>query len=809
MVRTRNGKTIAEFVSDVDGQRWDIAREPTNEFWDKNSFGLTDIVLVTQNGHEYICDVDGFFKDIGSPRGGSGGGGGDAPPVVNNNIVVGSGGGIRDSGVPIDSKLDKVESGDKTHVYAVDASNEQTMITVVSNTASPETIPERNAAGGFAVGDPVNDSDVVNKKYVDDNAGGETNKVDVANPATESISGTASTQADVNAGLVDNANTQQNKLDGIENDVGDLTADMLTRIGLPAWDASTHDLVFIAKDGTTLTVDLSDLINIDIQFDETTNELIIVDSEGVEHRVDMSALIPVYDGSIGDNVQIAITDNVIEAILRNGTIDASKLTSALQSEINKISGLETAINNETLAREQAINDKQGQIDTLNTQLQETNSDLSITNNNLSNLNTDVVAISDNLNNTNQILFGKYRNLGYWSEINPVSVGRNPMVGMIWINQAPPPLGNSITSANIMVWPDMIDPVWIPATEDIYFAENDVIRVYDNNEWAFWNFSSGTWNEGLSDIQSGFISVTQNNLANKEVKLTSGNNITINRDNPLSPVISATGGIEEAPDDGKQYARQNKMWSEIEMPEGNFVATPNNSVPLLNYVTDATLPMENGEMRFVNDPHMTPTPKPVMYEGMYLIPNPITNKVLIAENHGQAIESDISIDELSLKSDGYLFRISQTGLNYTVQPGQTRSLLQGFAFPTNIERMANTAADEWQITPQGALVFKSLDGYVALSIDVRLSGTIAGVGPGSLGEFSVAMWRPVAGVDTIAAEIGAINAGTLTSKSISFSTYTHQITDPFITDGVRFVLNNTSSSAITVTGVTVLVKGVQH
>jgi len=156
----------------------------------------------------------------------------------------------------------------------------------------------------------------------------------------------------------------------------------------------------------------------------------------------------------------------------------------------------------------------------------------------------------------------------------------------------------------------------------------------------------------------------------------------------------------------------------------------------------------------------------------------------------------------------LFRISRA-VNMNIASGSTQNLLQGFVFPDDIERMANTKADEWSITPNGALVFKAIDGYVDLTIDVRLSGTIAGVGPGSLSEFSVSLIRPVAGVDTVAAERGVIGMGTLHSKSICFESYTHTITDPFITDGVRVELNNTSASAITITGVTVVVKGTQH
>ena len=164
--------------------------------------------------------------------------------------------------------------------------------------------------------------------------------------------------------------------------------------------------------------------------------------------------------------------------------------------------------------------------------------------------------------------------------------------------------------------------------------------------------------------------------------------------------------------------------------------------------------------------------------------------------------------IAFRSDGYLFRINRA-VNMNVSSGNTVNLLQGFTLPANIERMANTVAGDWSITPNGALVFRAVDGYVALTIDVRLTGTIGGVGPGSLSEFSVSLVRPVAGVDAIAAERGVISMGTLNSKSICFESYTLNTDDPFITDGVRVVLNNTSQSTVSITGITVLIKGTQH
>ena len=57
------------------------------------------------------------------------------------------------------NKLDKVTIGDKVQVYAVNSANEQDMLTVVSNSASANTLPERNANGTFAVGNATADNE--------------------------------------------------------------------------------------------------------------------------------------------------------------------------------------------------------------------------------------------------------------------------------------------------------------------------------------------------------------------------------------------------------------------------------------------------------------------------------------------------------------------------------------------------------------------------------------------------------------------------------------------------------------------------
>ena len=64
MVKTRNGFTICDSRSDVQGQRWDEKKEPVLEFWDKKTFGLTDIILCTEDSSAWIADINGYWKEL-------------------------------------------------------------------------------------------------------------------------------------------------------------------------------------------------------------------------------------------------------------------------------------------------------------------------------------------------------------------------------------------------------------------------------------------------------------------------------------------------------------------------------------------------------------------------------------------------------------------------------------------------------------------------------------------------------------------------------------------------------------------------
>lgn len=102
------------------------------------------------------------------------------------------------------------------------------------------------------------------------------------------------------------------------------------------YNSTNGDLTFTFRDNTTLTANVFvENLAEDIDFDSTTKELVITKKDGTEIRVDVSDLVTVYTGSNGAHIQISIaTGNVIEAVLKAGTVDETELSAALLGKIN-------------------------------------------------------------------------------------------------------------------------------------------------------------------------------------------------------------------------------------------------------------------------------------------------------------------------------------------------------------------------------------------------------------------------------------------------------------------------------------------
>ena len=166
---------------------------------------------------------------------------------------------------------------------------------------------------------------------------------------------------------------------------------------------------------------------------------------------------------------------------------------------------------------------------------------------------------------------------------------------------------------------------------------------------------------------------------------------------------------------------------------------------------------------------------------------------------------------TLKKIATLLRVTKTGLNETISTGTQKDLLSLVSLTgatDNVVTVANIEATDFNLT-SGALKLPNYTtkGYTSpycdYSINVRLTGTIAG-NVNTSREFSIELQR----ADNTLIERKAVikvNDTTLTSRGTVFDTYTLGADDPFIANGLRLVLNNTSGQEITLTGLIILIK----
>ncbi|GHT18071.1 hypothetical protein AGMMS49573_10770 [Endomicrobiia bacterium] len=63
-LKTRNNFTICDLRSDIEEQKWNEARVPKDTYWDSTTFGVTDTVLCTADSSVWICDINGYFKEL-------------------------------------------------------------------------------------------------------------------------------------------------------------------------------------------------------------------------------------------------------------------------------------------------------------------------------------------------------------------------------------------------------------------------------------------------------------------------------------------------------------------------------------------------------------------------------------------------------------------------------------------------------------------------------------------------------------------------------------------------------------------------
>lgn len=162
---------------------------------------------------------------------------------------------------------------------------------------------------------------------------------------------------------------------------------------------------------------------------------------------------------------------------------------------------------------------------------------------------------------------------------------------------------------------------------------------------------------------------------------------------------------------------------------------------------------------------------------------------------------------------FLLRIDRTGLNQIIESGSLFNLLSVMSLidsENNIVTTTNIIPSIFNLS-SGILKFPYIPDvgnyknlYCDYTISIRLLGSISG-NINTSREFLLQLQRANDSIVEVKTVI-KVNDTSLASKGIGFETYTAGELDPFIINGIKLNVNNTSTQTITLTGVSLLIKG---
>lgn len=315
--------------------------------------------------------------------------------------------------------------------------------------------------------------------------------------------------------------------------------------------------------------------------------------------------------------------------------------------------------------------------------------------------------------------------------------------------------------------------------------------------------------------------------NKQDKLVAGTNITIEGN-----VISATGGGEipanmvttntEQTITGQKIFRNSFVSSDATATTGNRVTITGNKITLSPVAgNDAVLYSDTLNLRGgIDNSGLTIQSN----DGFSIIGQKNSTMYIYAselERHSGSGDSGAIIldaknyNTYANSSVNTLLKVDVTGLSTAITTGTTQNLLDLislYATSDNVVTTANIDAFNYDLT-SGILKLpymptinnKYTNAYCDYNIDVRITGTIDG-SVNTAREFNVELQRASDNSIVETHNVTKTNTNDLTGKGVVFSTYTNTSSDPFITNGLKLVLNNTSGQTVTITGLTLLVKG---
>lgn len=184
-------------------------------------------------------------------------------------------------------------------------------------------------------------------------------------------------------------------------------------------------------------------------------------------------------------------------------------------------------------------------------------------------------------------------------------------------------------------------------------------------------------------------------------------------------------------------------------------------------------------------------------------SPLTLLKVVTDNDtitGTGTEDD-PLKMGSIPSSIFALKISDT-FTQSVDNNASYNILTTVDLATDVTMEANVLKSEYSLTG-GILKLPSSNAYTDVSIEVRLSGSFGG-GESTSREFNIQLQRSD---DTVVATAAVlkVSGNDLTKRSANFQTFTNGLDDPFITNGLKLVVNNTSGQTLNITGCDILIK----
>lgn len=155
---------------------------------------------------------------------------------------------------------------------------------------------------------------------------------------------------------------------------------------------------------------------------------------------------------------------------------------------------------------------------------------------------------------------------------------------------------------------------------------------------------------------------------------------------------------------------------------------------------------------------------------------------------------------------FILKLTKSGLNTVINNSMTQNLLSLLSI-TDVSDIYGRSVGEYSLSngllklplPKG-------DALVLYDMSVRVAGTIAGgTSATTARELSVRLTRSD---NTVVETLPLIKVGPnpLQNRAVIFNSYTKQNTDPFIVNGLKFLIVNNSDQQATITGIEILICG---